>query len=144
LVPGKGVRVNAEQMDRQVPRRGPGELERAVLTVLWSADSALSPGEVRDRLTGGGTGELSYSTVVTILSRLHDKGVLLRKREGRSFRYSPVVADVAGLAARQLNDVLDQHDDRAAVLTRFVADLSDKDEELLRRLLRPAPDPSEG
>lgn len=108
-----------------------------MLTVLWSADSPLSPGEVRDRLEAGGTADLSYSTVVTILSRLHDKGVLDRGREGRSYRYSPVVADVAGLAARQLNDVLSRQNDRAAVLTRFIADLSDSDEELLRRLLGP-------
>ena len=138
------MRVNADHRDAQVQRRGPGELEHAVLAVLWSADSALSPGEVRDRLRNAGAGELSYSTVVTILSRLHDKGVLDRRRKGRSFRYSPVVADVAGLAARQLSDVLNRHDDRAAVLTRFVAGLSDSDEELLRSLLGPSPDPSEG
>lgn len=136
------MQVNAEQTGGQVPRRGPGELEHAVLAVLWSADSALSPGEVRDRLGDGGAGELTYSTVVTILSRLHDKGVLDRERHGRSFRYSPVVADAAGLAARQLRDVLARHDDRAAVLSRFVADLSDADEELLRQLLGPSPDPS--
>jgi hypothetical protein len=53
-----------------------------------------------------------------------------------------VVADAAGLAARQLRDVLARHDDRAAVLSRFVADLSDADEELLRQLLGPSPDPS--
>lgn len=141
---GKGAQVNAEQTDGQVQRRGPGELEHAVLAVLWSADSALSPGEVRDRLVADGAGDLSYSTVVTILSRLHDKDVLDRKREGRSFRYSPVVADVADLAARQLRSVLDRYGDRAAVLTRFVADLSDTDEKLLRRLLGPSPDPSEG
>jgi predicted transcriptional regulator len=135
--------VNGEQMHSQPQRRGPGELERAVLAVLWSADSALNPGEVRDGLQGAGAGDLSYSTVVTILSRLHEKGVLERRRKGRSFRYSPVVADVAGLAARQLTDVLDRHDDRAAVLARFVADLSDADEELLRRLLGPTADPSE-
>ena len=133
------MQVNAEKTAGQASRRGPGELEHAVLAVLWSADSALSPGKVRDLLEGDGGSELSYSTVVTILSRLHDKGVLNRERIGRSFRYSPVVADVAGLAARQLSDVLDRHADRAAVLTRFVADLSDTDEELLRRLLGPSP-----
>ena len=132
--------MSAEYTDSQPQRRGPGELEQAVLTVLWSADAALSPGEVRDRLGSDGAGGLSYSTVVTILSRLHEKGVLDRTREGRAFRYTPVVADVAGLAARQLTDVRNRHDDREAVLSRFVAELSDGDEELLRRLLGPTPD----
>ena len=82
--------------------------------------------------------------MVTILTRLHDKAVVSRSRKGRSFRYTPVVADVAGLAARHINDVLDRQNDREAVLTRFVAGLSDGDEKLLRRLLGPSPDASEG
>ena len=145
------------------PRRAAGELEQSVLAVLWAADKALSPGEVRDLLgdagdhgspgadgspgagqtegtDGAGQTEgtdadsLSYSTVVTILSRLHDKGVLTRYRDGRAYRYAPV-ADAAGLAARRLSEMLDRQPDRAAVLTRFVADLSDRDEALLRELL---------
>lgn len=148
-------------------RRGAGELESAVLAVLWSADGPLSPGEVRDRLGGGGEpggpaaeraaagdhategsepghheepapdpADLSYSTVVTILSRLHDKGALSRRKDGRAFRYAPV-ADAAGLAARQLSALLDRQSDRQAVLARFIADLSDSDEALLRELLGP-------
>jgi predicted transcriptional regulator len=116
------------------PRRSAGELERAVLAVLWSADSALTPGEVRDRLASGDSDGLTYSTVVTILSRLHEKSALTRHKDGRSFRYAPV-ADAAGLAARQLSALLDRHSDRQAVLARFVADLSDSDEALLRELL---------
>src|SRR5258708_21409929 len=81
------------------PRRGAGELEAAVLAVLWQAGRALSPGEVQQALTGqAGAAELSYSTVVTILSRLHAKKALGRRRDGRAFRYAPV-ADEAGVAA---------------------------------------------
>ena len=98
------------------PRRARGQLESAVLAVLWSAEGPLSPGEVRDLLADG-TEELSYSTVVTILTRLHEKGSLSRYRDGRSFRYAPV-ADEAGLAARKLTALLDQTPDRQAVLFR--------------------------
>jgi len=42
--------------------------------VLRAAGMPLSPGQVRERLAGRGQGELSYSTVVTIVSRLHAKG----------------------------------------------------------------------
>jgi predicted transcriptional regulator len=111
-------------------RRAAGELEAAVLAVLQAAGSPLSPGEVRDRLGGG----LAYTTVVTIFSRLHGKGVLDRRKAGRAFRYAPV-ADEPGLAARRMARVLDAEPDREAVLARFVSGLSGTDEELLRRML---------
>ena len=111
-------------------RRAAGELEAAVLAVLQAAGSPLSPGEVRDRLGGG----LAYTTVVTILSRLHGKGVLSRRKAGRAFLYEPV-ADEPGLAARRMAQMLDAEPDREQVLARFVSGLSGKDEELLRRML---------
>ena len=111
-------------------RRAAGELEAAVLAVLQEAGSALSPGEVRERICGA----LAYTTVVTILSRLHAKGVLERNKAGRAYLYAPV-ADQPGLAARRMARVLDGEADREAVLARFVSSLSDSDEELLRRML---------
>lgn len=111
-------------------RRAAGELEAAALAVLHAAGTPLTPGEVLDRLGGG----LAYSTVVTILSRLHAKGVLTRLRSGRAYSYAPV-ADQPGLAARRMRGVLDAEADRAAVLARFVSDLSTADEDLLRRML---------
>lgn len=111
-------------------RRPAGELEAAVMAVLQAAGSPLSPAEVRGRLGG----DLAYTTVVTILSRLHAKGVLDRRKAGRAFRYVPV-ADEPGLAARRLARMLDAEPDREAVLARFVSGLSGKDEKLLRRML---------
>ena len=120
--------------DDAAGRRAAGELEAAVLAVLQAAGSALSPGEVRDRLGG----ELAYTTVVTILSRLHAKGVLERRKAGRAFRYVPV-ADEPGLAARRMARVLDAEPDREAVLARFVSGMSPADEQLLRRMLAEQP-----
>ncbi|HEY2505806.1 MAG TPA: BlaI/MecI/CopY family transcriptional regulator [Streptosporangiaceae bacterium] len=111
-------------------RRAAGELEAAALAVLQAAGTALTPSQVRDQLGGG----LAYTTVVTILSRLHAKGVLTRLRSGRAYSYTPV-ADEPGLAARRMRGVLDAEDDREAVLARFVSGLSPADEELLRRML---------
>jgi predicted transcriptional regulator len=111
-------------------RRGAGELEAAVLAALQAAGVALSPGDVRDRLDA----DLAYTTVVTILSRLHGKGVLERRKAGRSYVYVPV-ADEPGLAARRMTRVLDGEADREAVLARFVSSLSESDEEVLRSLL---------
>jgi predicted transcriptional regulator len=126
----------AEQAETAAGRRAAGALESAVLAVLWGAATALSPGEVREALsrTDANAAELSYSTVVTILTRLHEKGALFRERDGRAYRYAPV-ADEAGLAARRLSQLLDRSANREAVLSRFVADLSERDEELLRTLL---------
>ena len=113
-------------------RRGAGELAGEVLGILQAAGEPLSPADVRERLGG----DLAYTTVVTILSRLHAKGVLDRERAGRAFRYSPV-ADEPGRAARRMASVLAAEADREAVLARFVSGLSDEDEQALRRMLGP-------
>jgi predicted transcriptional regulator len=113
-------------------RRGAGELAGEVLGILQAAGMPLSPADVRERLSG----DLAYTTVVTILSRLHAKGVLDRERSGRAFRYSPV-ADEPGLAARRMASVLAAEPDREAVLARFVSNLSGEDEQALRRMLGP-------
>ena len=112
-------------------RRPAGALEGEILALLRAAGAPLSPGQVRERLAGAG--DLSYSTVVTILSRLHAKGRLSRQRDGRAFAYT--VVDEASLAASQMNQALEVGRDHDAVLTRFVSGLSGRDARLLRRLL---------
>jgi predicted transcriptional regulator len=124
----------SQARDDAAGRRAAGELEAAVLAVLQAAGSPLPPGEVRDQLGG----HLAYTTVVTILSRLHVKGVLHRSKAGRTYVYVPV-ADQPGLAARRLARMLDAEPDREAVLARFVSGLSPTDEELLRRMLAGPP-----
>jgi predicted transcriptional regulator len=114
-------------------RRPAGALEAEVMAVLRAADAPLSPGQVRKRLAVRPTGELSYSTVVTIVSRLHAKGLLARERAGRGFAYTPV--DPASLAAGQMSRALDAGVDHGAVLTRFISGLSGRDARLLRQLL---------
>ena len=114
-------------------RRPAGALEAEVLAVLRVAGTPLSPGQVRERLAAREQGELSYSTVVTIVSRLHAKGLLARERAGRGFVYTPL--DAASLAAVQMSRALDGDADHRAVLSRFVSGLSGRDARLLRRLL---------
>ncbi len=119
-------------------RRPAGALESEVLSILRESDVPLSPGEVRQRLAGAGhgegpRGELSYSTVVTIVSRLHAKGLLTRNRAGRGFTYTPI--DEAGLAASRMNRALGSGTDRTAVLSRFISGLSERDARMLRDLL---------
>ncbi|MDR0342520.1 MAG: BlaI/MecI/CopY family transcriptional regulator [Nocardiopsaceae bacterium] len=115
------------------PRRPAGALEAEVMAVLRAAQAPLNPGEVRLSLAASQAEELSYSTVVTIMSRLHAKGLLARERAGRAFTYTPV--DDASLAASRMSQALDTGTDHQAVLTRFVSGLTGRDARLLRRLL---------
>jgi predicted transcriptional regulator len=128
------------------PRRAAGALESQILAILRAAGRPLTPGEVREELAAGRAGappaELSYSTVVTIVTRLHSKGLLARERARRGFAYAPV--DEASLAAGRMSQALSSGTDRDAVLSRFVSGLSGRDTRLLRELLDPAAGPPGG
>jgi predicted transcriptional regulator len=116
---------------RRAKRRPAGALEAEVLEVLWRADRPLTPAAVQRQLGGA----LAYTTVMTALVRLHEKGVADREREGRAFAYRPVL-DQDGIAAARMRELLESVGDRAAVLASFVGSLSDEDERALVELLR--------
>ncbi len=65
-----------------------GPLERKVLQVLWERKKA-SVTEVQLQLNLQKEKHLAYTTVMTILTRLVNKDVLIRAKEGRSYYYSP-------------------------------------------------------
>ncbi|SEE96524.1 Predicted transcriptional regulator [Streptomyces sp. 3213] len=111
-------------------RRARGELESGVLAALYGATEPLTARQVRDGLPGN----LAYTTVLTILSRLYDKGMLVRHRAGRGYAYAPA-RDEATHTAERMRSLLEHGTDREAVLTRFVSELSEQDEQLLQRLL---------
>ncbi|MFI1740792.1 BlaI/MecI/CopY family transcriptional regulator [Streptomyces sioyaensis] len=119
-------------------RRGQGQLEAQVLAALHRAPGPAGAAWVQERLGG----DLAYTTVMTILSRLHAKRAVTRERSGRAYLWSPA-ADEAGLAALRMRRVLDGEPDRDAVLTSFVSALSAQDEQLLRTLLDRAAEAAE-
>ncbi|MEA2444691.1 MAG: hypothetical protein QOJ12_1983 [Thermoleophilales bacterium] len=112
-------------------RRPAGGLEEEVLASLWAAGRPLTPGEVQQDLGR----DLAYTTVMTALSRLHDKGAVERRRAGRAYAYTPVL-DQAGIAAARMREMLDSGKDRAAVLAQFAGSLSAEDTLLLAEMLR--------
>ncbi|MDF3298904.1 BlaI/MecI/CopY family transcriptional regulator [Streptomyces tropicalis] len=116
-------------------RRPGGALEAEVLALLQSSRRPLTPGDVLQHLSD----DLAYSTVVTVLSRMFEKGLLTREKQGRAYAYTPVT-DTHGFAARRMRQALESDPDREAVLTHFVEDLSTSDEQLLRQLLGGLPD----
>jgi predicted transcriptional regulator len=120
-----------------------GALEHEVLACLAAAGRPLSPGQVRAELGD----DLAYTTVMTTLSRLHRKGALSRRRAGRGYAYGlPGGPDAAqaSMTAHRMLQLLDAGQDRAGVLSRFVADLRPEDEELLNGLLAGDPGPDSG
>jgi predicted transcriptional regulator len=112
-------------------RRGHGQLEADVLAELWRSGEAMTPQEVRDRLPG----DLAYTTVMTILTRLYEKGLAVRERDGRAYRYR-AAQDAAEFAALRMQQALEAGQDREAVLTRFVTSLSADDSRVLADALR--------
>ncbi|WP_030262444.1 BlaI/MecI/CopY family transcriptional regulator [Streptomyces violens] len=125
-------------MDRGARRRGQGELEAQVLSVLRLSSGPATAAWVQKRLDG----DLAYTTVMTILSRLLAKGAVTRERLGRAFVWQ-AASDEAGLAALRMRRVLDAEADREAVLASFVTALSPDDERLLRGLLHEAGEDAE-
>ena len=113
-------------------RRERGELANEVVAAVTGADRPLTPAEVQAELGG----ELAYTTIMTTLARLHEKGILTRERVGRAFAYAP--ADSAAVTARRMRDVLNTGDDREVVLARFLDELHPHEVPLLARLLHEA------
>ncbi|GAB3883841.1 BlaI/MecI/CopY family transcriptional regulator [Terrabacter terrigena] len=119
--------------------RARGGLEREVLATVAAATAPMSTAQVHAQLGP----QLAYTTVMTTLARLHEKGVLRREKRGRAFAYELAtrVEDVdASMTAHRMHRLLEAEADRAGVLARFVADLSSEDEALLTGLLSGSPD----
>lgn len=111
-----------------------GELERAVMEVLW--DRA-EPCVVRDVVQALADRELAYTTVMTVLDRLEKKGVVRRQRDGRAWRYE-AVSSREGYIAQLMLDALDLTGDRSAALTRFAMSVSKPEVEVLSEALKQA------
>src|SRR5260370_27315302 len=103
------------------------------MKVRWAAASA-TVAEVRERLTD----DLAYTTVLTILRTLEQKGYVGHTGEGRAYRYRPLVRRAAAgrTALRRLvKKVFDGSPE--LLLTQLVSDTNLTDQELrrLRRVL---------
>ena len=61
-----------------------GPLEAAVMEAVWAAGGPVSVREVMGRLNNGRAEPLAYTTVMTVMSRLAEKGALARSPAGRS------------------------------------------------------------
>ncbi len=112
-------------------KRPMGALEEEVMTYLWTTDAPVTPAEVHQAVAP----ELAYTTVMTILSRLLEKGRLARGQRGRAYTYEPVRSEAEHRADAMQTTLVDAGD-RAAVLSQFVESLDAEDAKVLRKLLR--------
>lgn len=90
----------------KAPRKPLGELESAILGALWDAGEKLSVRDVQGRI--GREAVPAYTTVMTVLDRLHDKGLVAREKDGKAFAYWPLLTREAYLgeqAARMLTEL---------------------------------------
>jgi predicted transcriptional regulator len=111
---------------------GLGELESAIMDVLWRTDE---PAKVRDVLDGLTGKTLAYTTVMTVLDNLYRKGWVHRERDGKAYRYRPALSrDEA--AARTMRAVLESSGDPQAALLHFASTASEAETDAMRTGLR--------
>lgn len=107
-----------------------GPLEGEVMEVVWRSAGPTTVREVVEDLNRSRSDPLAYTTVMTVMSRLAEKGVLSRAKAGRSYVYEASAPDAAGLAVQ---GVLRAYGE--AAVAHFVNE-AQADPAVLRRLRR--------
>lgn len=60
-----------------------GDLEQKVMNIIWENKEAMKPAEVKDEINE----DLAYTTVMTVMKRLSEKGILKRQKCGNYYCY---------------------------------------------------------
>jgi predicted transcriptional regulator len=118
-----------------------GELEDAVMTRVWKWNRPVTVREVLEDLQQERS--IAYTTVMTVLDNLHQKGWVRREAEGRAYRYE-AVSTRAAYSAALMNDAWSQSDNPAAALVAFFGMMSEEQRRALRDAVRIVQGPEEG
>jgi predicted transcriptional regulator len=114
-------------------------LEAETMNALWDMDEA-SVREVMDMLNRAAQRPRAYTTYMTILGRLSTKGLLARRREGKTDFYAPVHsrAEYAELrAAAEVEALVDAYGDVAlSHFARHMAGLDPRRRDVLEQMAR--------
>jgi predicted transcriptional regulator len=102
------------------------------MTIVWASRSPVSGQEVAEKLAESRAN--AYTTILTVLDRLREKGMVRRFREGRIYRYEAAVAEDE-YAASLMTQVLDESANRSGALLRFADQLSEEETASLRAAL---------
>jgi predicted transcriptional regulator len=115
------------------------ELEAEVMEAVWESGEA-SVREVMEALNTGASKERAYTTYMTIMARLGAKGLLERRRQGKTDLYTPTYTreEYADLRARaELDSIVDQFGELAlAHIARQLSELDPQRRRALQRLAR--------
>lgn len=118
-----------------------GELEDAVMTRVWKWNRPVTVREVLEDLQQERS--IAYTTVMTVLDNLHQKGWVRREAEGRAYRYE-AVSTRAAYSAALMNDAWSQSDNPAAALVAFFGMMSEEQRRALRDAVHIVQGPEEG
>ncbi|MDT0392750.1 BlaI/MecI/CopY family transcriptional regulator [Streptomyces sp. DSM 41921] len=110
-----------------------GELEDAVMSRVWKWNRPVTVREVLEDLQKERS--IAYTTVMTVLDNLHQKGWVRREAEGRAYRYE-AVSTRAAYAAALMNDAWSQSDNPAAALVAFFGMMSEEQRRALSDAVR--------
>ncbi len=110
-----------------------GELEGAIMDVMWAADRPYVVREVRERMRYDRP--VAYTTVMTVMGILHRKGVLRREKYGRAWRYWPAESREEH-DARLMVEVLHSGGNRFVTMRRFLETVGDEGLATLREAMR--------
>ena len=111
-----------------------GPLAAAIVREVTARKQA-SVGDVVDGLRGATGRDHAYTTIMTVMSRLNEKGVLERERRGRQYIYrasAPEAELVDRLSGVAVDRVVERYG--TAALRHFAVKLADLDPETRRRL----------
>ncbi len=116
------------------------ELESEVMDEVWTRGEA-TVRDVQEALNSRGGKVRAYTTLLTVMTRLDGKGLLVRRRAGRLDVYAPALSRPDYLEARaeaQVAALVDDFGDLA--LAQFARHVDRLDPERLEKLRRLAGD----
>jgi predicted transcriptional regulator len=116
-----------------------GDLESAIMEVLWSTREAATVRQVLNAL--GRDPEPAYTTIMTVLDNLHRKDMVTRERTGRAWAYLPAQSR-EDFAAETMAEVLDASADRSTTLLRFIGKISPEEQARLLQMIYRKGEPS--
>lgn len=116
--------------------RGLGELESRIMDCMWSARKPASVRDVLEDLRR--EREIAYTTVMTVMDKLHTKGLLRRKPVGRAYVYE-AVASKESYTADLMRSSLAGSGNQAATLVHFLERLTPEEASALEAALQVYP-----
>jgi predicted transcriptional regulator len=119
-----------------VPVKQFGDLEAAVMERIWRRSQPVLVRDILEDLQSERA--IAYTTVMTVMDKLHRKGWLRRAPQGRAYVYE-AVASRESYTARLMRDAWATSDNQAVAFVHFLEQLSEEEARALRAALEICP-----